>query len=104
MKAVLSALLPSRKPSDSPAWIVLMPESDAASAKDCELSSIFQPLTSMSKAVVLFTSNQSAPTGLLLDHGATSEMNSWPSWPGEPISLVSCAAAAAPWTPAAAGV
>src|SRR5262245_30397578 len=103
MKAALAASPPSMKITDSPEWMVSTPLSAAPSANDCELSSIRQPVMSMSKAVLLVTSNQSAPTGLSpLDQGATSEMNSLPTVPGEPISLASFVAAAAPWTPALA--
>src|SRR5688572_4003313 len=79
-----------------------MPLSAAATANEAEMSSIFQPVRSIARAVVLVTSNQSTASGLLLlDHGATSEMNSLPTVPGEPISLGLLAATIAPLTPTA---
>src|SRR5262249_38284936 len=102
MKDVLAAARfeVSMKITDSPGAMLLMPLIPTEFANEFELSSIFQPVTLMGLAVVLVTSNQSAPTGLLpLDQGATSEMNSLPKLPGEPISLGSPKAAKAPSTP-----
>ena len=66
--------------------MLVIPFNATAAAGDCELSSTFQPVISTATALVLVTSNQSAPTGLLpLDHGATSEINKRPTVPGEPI-------------------
>ena len=50
--------------------------SSTAEAKEPELSSIFQPVMSIALEPLFVTSNQSEPTGLPLDHGATSEMMS----------------------------
>ena len=99
---VAARLAVSRKITDSPGAIVVMPFSATAAAAEPELSSIFQPVMSIAKPVVLVTSNQSAATGLLpLDQGATSETNSLPAVPGEPISAASFAATNAPFSPAA---
>ena len=65
----------STKITDSPAPIVVIPFRATAEANTAELSSNFQPVMSMGLELVLVTSNQSAPTGLLpLDQGAISEM------------------------------
>src|SRR5262245_47591071 len=102
MALVPERLAVSRKITDSPALIVVMPFRATEAAKEPELSSILQAVISMSWAVVLVTSNQSAATGLLpLDQGATSEMNSVPMVPGEPISFGSPIAAKAPLAPIA---
>src|SRR5262245_47368564 len=72
--AGLLALL-SRKITDSPGAMLVMPFRATAAANEFELSSIFQPAIFTGAGPVFVTSNQSAPTGLLpLDHGATSEM------------------------------
>ena len=88
--------------------MVVMPLRATAPTGEPELSSIFQPLMLIAADVLLVSSNQSAPTGLLLlDQGATSEMNSLPivpTVPGEPISFVSFTAAAAPSVPIALSV
>src|ERR1700750_1297303 len=93
---------PSRKMTDSPGAMLVIPLKATVAANESELSSILQPVMSTAKAVVFVTSNQSAPTGLLpLDQGATSEMNRLPTLPGDPISFASFAAMKAPFTPAA---
>jgi hypothetical protein len=73
----------------SPALMDVMPFNAKERAKAFELSSTLQPVISIADVVVLVTSNQSAATELLpLDHGATSEMKSFPTVPGDPISVV----------------
>src|SRR5262249_53086033 len=65
----------SRKITDSPGAILVMPFSATDEPNEFELSSIFQPLIIAVAVPTLVTSNQSAATGLLpLDHGETSEM------------------------------
>src|SRR5262245_65809199 len=82
--------------------MLAIPVKATDAANEPELSSILQPVMSMALAVVLVTSNQSAPTGLLpLDQGATSEMKNRPTVPGEPISSASFTAMKAPLTPTA---
>src|SRR5262245_53838454 len=98
--SLVPAVLPSMKITDDPAGMLVTPRRATEAANEPELSSMRQPVISTSNAVVLVTSNQSAPTGLLpLDHGAASEMNSLPAVPGEPISFVSFTARNAPLMP-----
>ena len=74
---VVPGVAVSRKITDSPAAMLVMPFSATAEANASELSSIFQPVMSTAVPPMFVTSNQSAATGLLpLDHGATSEMKS----------------------------
>ncbi len=63
------------KITDSPGAMLSMPLRASAAAGDSELSSTFQPVMVTGLSLMLVTSNQSAPTGLLpLDHGVTSVM------------------------------
>ena len=79
----------SMKMTDSPGAMLVMPFRVAAPTKDCESSSVFQPVIFTAVARVFVTSNQSAATGLFpLDQGATSEINSLPVAPGEPVSVL----------------
>src|SRR4051812_25847026 len=65
------------KMTDSPGAMEVMPLRATAAPNELELSSIFQPAMLTAVGPVLVTSNQSAPTGLLLlAQGATSEMTS----------------------------
>src|SRR5262245_34947465 len=95
---VLVSELVSRKITDSPGAMLVIPLIGTEAAKDCVLSSTFQPVMSTGVGPMLESSNQSAATmGLLpLDQGATSEMTTLLPIPGEPISLVSFAATNAP--------
>ena len=64
----------SKKITDSPALIVVIPLIGTEDAKELELSSIFHPVMVTAVVPVLVNSNQSAATGLFpLDHGATSD-------------------------------
>ncbi len=57
---VVTGVAVSRKMTDSPGAMLVMPVSESAAAGDSELSSIFHPLMSTARAPVLVTSNQSA--------------------------------------------
>ena len=70
---VVAGVAVSKKITDSPGAMLVIPLRATDAAKEPELSSIFQPVISTAVAFVFVTSNQSARTGLLpLDQGATS--------------------------------
>ena len=76
------------KITDSPGPMLVTPFKGTAATGDSELSSTFHPVTSTGAAPMLVTSNQSAPTGLPLDHAATSEMTSDGATPPSSITSV----------------
>ena len=70
--AALVALV-SKKITDSPGAMLVIPVNGNDAVKEFELSSTFQPVISRGALPLLVTSNQSAPTlVVLLDQEATS--------------------------------
>ena len=75
IESATNAVGDSKKITDSPALIVVMPPIVTDEANEFELSSIFHPVMVTADVPVFDNSNQSAATGLLpLDHGATSDI------------------------------
>src|SRR5215813_3232072 len=98
--ALKAALLParsvvSRKITDSPGAMLVMPCKATALPKACESSSIFHPVMFAVAVPMFVTSNQStrrlvgpdAGPPLPLDHGATSEMMRLEAPPVEAVTV-----------------